>query len=140
MAKKPKAPPGTWIEREMFKSKAFLSLRGFAPQLLILVLAKRQFINHGRKGKNKRVCVNHSNITMTYLELEKIGISKPRISRAFNELLAKGFIRIAHLGGTFRHDKSIYALSDKWLLWHPGVIFETREIEKVERGFCRPKK
>jgi hypothetical protein len=140
MAKKPKVPPGTWIERDMFESKAFMALKGFAPQLLVLFLSKRQFITQGRKGKQKRICTNNDNITMTYIELNRYGISKPRISRAFHQLLEKGFITVVHLGGTFRHDKSIYALSDNWLLWQPGIVFKTREIEKVKRGFCKPKK
>jgi hypothetical protein len=38
--RKPKQPPGTWVERELFQSKAFHSLGGFAPQLLILFLGK----------------------------------------------------------------------------------------------------
>ena len=49
-----KKSPGTWFEREMFESMAYLSLRGFAPQLLVLVLAKRQFVSYEKKvGKKK---------------------------------------------------------------------------------------
>jgi DNA-binding XRE family transcriptional regulator len=43
VARKYKLPSGTWVEREMMQSQAFINLKGFAPQLLILILAKRYF-------------------------------------------------------------------------------------------------
>ena len=69
--KKHKSSPGTWVEKDMFESKAFLSLQGFAPQLLILILAKRWFENHGRQGKEKRVCMNYDSIYFTYIEAKE---------------------------------------------------------------------
>ena len=141
MAKKTKFQPGTWIEREMFESKAYINLNGFAPQLLTLFLAKRQFEYVGRKGKEKRVCVNCDQLAFTYIEAEKkYGVSKPRFSRALSELLAKGFITLAYHGGTYKQDKSLYGLSDRYMLWQPGTVFETRKKRKVTRGYCKPKK
>jgi hypothetical protein len=140
MAKKKKLPPGTWIERDMFESKAYLSLKGFAPQLLTLILSKRWFETVGRKGKEKRICINRDSITFTYIEAKtKYGITKSRLSRAIGELLAKGFITIVHRGGGYKQDKTIYGLSDKFLIWQPGTVFETRKKEKVQRGFCKSK-
>ncbi len=141
MAKKTKVPPGTWIERDLFESKAFLNLKGFAPQLLILFLAKRQFKYLGRKGKEKRVCENRNKLVFTYVEAEKkFGVSKPRFSRAIAELLAKGFITLVNHGGGYRQDKNLYGLSDKWMFWQPSIVFEKREKSNVVRGFCKPKK
>ena len=140
MAKR-KLPPGTWIEREMFESKAYISLKGFAPQLLTLFLSKRQFEYQGRKGKEKRVCKNVDNLVFTYIEAEKkYGVSKPRFSRAIADLMAKGFITLVSHGGGYKQDKSLYGLSDKWMFWQPDVIFETRGKSNVELGFCKPKK
>lgn len=138
---KPKLPPGTWFEREMFESKAFIALRGFAPQLLVLFLAKRHFENHAlKKGKIKRVCVNCDSIYFTYIEAkQKYGVTKARFTRAIDELLAKGFIAIVHRGGAYQKDKTIYGLSDKWLNWQPKMVFEVRQKESVKRGFCDPK-
>ena len=141
MAKKFKLPSGTWLEREMFESIAFLSLKGFAPQLLTLLLSKRYFDKVGRKGKEQRICTNCDSLTLTYLEAEKkYGIKKPRLTRAFDDLLAKGFITIKHQGGGYKQDKSLYGLIKKWLIWKPGVIFEKREKDNVRRGFCKPKR
>ena len=140
MAKKIKLPPGTWIEKEMFESKAYLSLKGFAPQLLILILARRQFRTHGRHGKQKRICINCDNIYFTYIEAkEKYGITKSRFNRAIDDLLAKGFITVKYRGGKFKKDKNIYALSERWCHWVPGSVIEKRKKYTVQRGFCKPK-
>ena len=141
MSKKQKLPPGTWIERELFQSRAYLSLKGFAPQLLTLFLAKRQFETIGHKGKQKRICINCDQLSFTYIEADKrYGITKPRFSRALDELLAKGFIKMVYQGGTYKKDKSLYSLSDKWKLWQPDVVFEARKKRMVARGFCKPQR
>jgi hypothetical protein len=141
MTRKYKLSPGTWIEREMFESGAFLSLKGFAPQLLILILAKRQFETHGRKGKEKRICTNRDKLNITYTEFKnKHGITQPRLTRSIDELLSKGFIKIVYPGGTYRQDKAVYALSNNWVIWQPGMVFEKRKRDSIDRGFCGPKK
>ena len=110
-----KSSIGTFVERELFESKAFLALKGAAPQVLILFLGKRWFEKIGRKGKEKRYCLNCDSLSFTYIEAEKkFGITKSRFSRAIDELLAKGFITIKHAGGGYQQDKSVYALSDNW--------------------------
>lgn len=138
--RKTKLSPGTWLERKMFESQAYLSLRGFAPQLLSLMLGKRQFDKMGKKGREQRVCLNCDSLSFTYVEAEKkYGITKTRLARAFDELLAKGFLTCRHHGGGYKQDKSIYALAEKWEFWAPGSTFEKREKDTVQRGFCKPK-
>ena len=135
MSRKRKLPPGTWVERDLFESKAFLSLRGFAPQLLILLLGKRQFKMVGNKGKKRWCCTNCQSLTITYIELRKqYGITVPRVTRAIDDLLAKGFVEIYHQGGRIRQDRNIYSLSDKWTLWVPGMVFSRRKRD-VKRGY-----
>jgi len=141
MASKKYKNGGTFIEREMFECPAYNALRGYAPQLLTHILGKRQFQNHGRKGKQKRVCVNCKRLNVTYTEFKnKYGITQPKMTRAIDQLLERGFISIVHPGGTFRQDKAVYALSNNWAIWQPGIVFETRQREGVQRGFCKPKK
>ena len=145
--KKGKLKPGTWVKREMCMSRAYLSLTGFAPQLLSLFLLKRDFTDNYE-------CKNCHKLTMTYAELENIfnhekqndfgnkkiaGISRPRIIRAIDELLAKGFIEIVHQGGAFQQDKSIYALIDDWRIWHKGAVFGKRPRDIRTRGFRKSK-
>lgn len=136
-----KFPTGTWVERRLFESKAFIALRGVAPQVLVLFLGKRQMGNAGIGKKKKWTCFNCDSISFTYIEAEKKhGITKSRFSRALNELLAKGFITCKHRGGGYQQDKSIYAISDNWQHWSPGTVFDRRKKESVQRGFCKPKK
>jgi len=136
---------GTYVERELYTSRAYLSLTGFAPQLLLLFLGKRYRIS----GE----FVNLHNITMTYAELENIfkkgnrnpmnekkdGISRPRITRAIDELLSKGFIEIVHHGGAYKQDKTQYAIIDDWRIWHKGLVFRKRPEDIRTRGYRKPK-
>lgn len=138
---KTKVSPGTWVERDLFESKAFMALKGFAPQLLIILLGKRRFTVIGKKGHEKRNCLNCGSIIFTYIEAEKkYGVSKPRLTRAFDELLAKGFLTIKYQGGGYKQDKSIYGLVEKWRLWRPGMTLEQRKKELLQRGYRKPNK
>jgi hypothetical protein len=132
---------GTWLEREMFLSPAYFALKGCAPQLLTVFMGKRNFERLPvKKGRNNMVCINCQELTFTYIEAENsCGITKSRFSRGIDELLAKGFISVVRLGGTHKHDKTVFALSDRWKRWTPGTVFEMRHRESVARGFCRPK-
>ena len=146
--RKGKGKSGTYIEREMFMSRAFHSLTGFAPQLLILFLGKRTI----KLENGKYVCINLDSLTMTYVELENIynrgnqrkhipvdGISRPRITRALDDLLAKGFIKIINHGGAYKQDKTIYALTNDWILWQPGQVIYKRPKDTRWRGYRKPK-
>jgi hypothetical protein len=141
MAKTFKSSPGTWLERDLFESQAYLALRGFAPQLLTLLLGKRQFERRGKTGRETMACINCDSLVLTYVEAEnKYGITKPRLTRAYDELLAKGFLTCKHQGGGYKQDKSLYGLIEKWRLWKPGLILEERKRDTVQRGFCKPKR
>jgi len=126
---------GTFVERDLFESPAFIALSGVAPQMLIYLLGKRDF----KQTKNSRICVNADELKLSYIELEKLGITQPRATRGFNELLAKGFIRIKHHGGGCQKDQSIYSLSNQYLLWKKGVVFSTRP-EVLKKGFQNSRK
>lgn len=132
---KPKFPSGTWVERDLFQSQAFLSLGGCAPQVLIIFLGKRIIRTAGRNGKQKRFCENCNSLKFSYLEAEKkYGISKPRFTRAIDQLLAKGFLHVVHRGGAYQMDKTVYSLVDNWRLWKPGQVKEKRDRD-VPRGY-----
>ena len=124
---------GTFVERDLFESPAFIALGGVAPQMLIYFLGKRDFRKPNKKSK-ARTCVNEDNLTFSYIELKKLGITQPRGTRGFDELLAKGFITIKHHGGGYQKDQNVYALSNQWLLWRKGIVFEKRP-QVMKRGF-----
>jgi hypothetical protein len=141
MGKNFKLPAGTWFERSMFESKAYMALTGCAPQLLTIFLGKRQFETISVGKNKKRVLKNADNIIFTYIEAEKkYEIDKKRFVRGIDQLLAKGFIHIVHQGGGCKQDKSKYGLSDKWTWWKPGIVSGSRSKETISRGFRKPKK
>ena len=121
---------GTFVERDLFESPAFISLYGVAPQMLIYILGKRDF----KQTNKSRICVNEDQIKLSYIELGKLGITQPRATRGFNELLAKGFIKMKHHGGGCQKDQSIYGLSNQYLLWKKGKVFSERP-NVLKKGF-----
>lgn len=136
---------GTFILSDMFLSEAFISLgcRGTSPvtswassAMLLMLLGKRDMRKTtDKKGKSKRfTIVNGDALTLTYAELESRGIPNKTATRGFDELLAKGFIRIVDPGGLHEKHKAVYELSENYILWRPGHVFETRERD-VKRGF-----
>ena len=149
MSRKKKFGSGTFVERDLYMSRAFHALKGFAPQLLIIFLGKRKI------NKNTKEVMNGDEITMTLKELENIynrgkpvkpgqkkksdGIERKRIYRALDELLAKGFIKIVYRGGNIQGDRTVYALTNDWVLWRSGQVVRKREKRPGCRGFCEPK-
>ena len=124
---------GTFVERDLFESPAFISLGGVAPQMLIYLLGKRDFRKPNKNSK-ARICVNEGDLKFSYIELKKLGITQPRGTRGFDDLLAKGFITIKHHGGGCQKDQNVYALSNRWLLWKKGTVLEKRP-RVMKRGF-----
>ncbi len=133
---------GFYIERELYQSEVFNSLGGVALRVLFAFLDKRKRENASKAVDRKRVrrkakFINLDNIILTYGELEKkYGVIRQSATRAIDELLAKGFIEIRHHGGACKHDKTVYALVDKWLLWTKNSApFSVRQKDSVHRGY-----
>jgi hypothetical protein len=134
---------GAYFPKEILQSEAYLALKGIATQVLGLFMLKRQFerIPVPKRGKEKKKCVNDQSLSLTYIEaIKEYGITQPRLTRAIDELLAKGFLTCTYQGGTWKQDKSTYGLIDKYLLWRPGTVFEKRHFDPVGRGFRKPKR
>jgi hypothetical protein len=124
---------GFYWGRELYQSDAFLSLSKNAMKVLIAILdsRRRETKNQAKDKKGrprKPKFINLDRLIVPYGLLEKTyKIPRGRISAAFDELLAKGFIAIVYHGGRFKHDNSIYAWSDNYLLWTPKAgPFEIR--------------
>ena len=123
---------GTFVERDLFESQAFIALGGVAPQMLIYILGKRVF----KQTNKSRICINDKELKLSYIELEKLGITQPRATRGFDELMAKGFIELKHQGGGYQKDQSVYGLSDKYLLWKKGQVLFVRP-KYLKKGFLK---
>ncbi len=139
---------GTFVETEMFLSKAFISLgvkktsstvSSSSVKILMMLLGKRQYGKvKDKKGGKKIIRMDDNNFTLTYKELATRGFPQKSATRAFDELLAKGFIKIVGPGGTFEKHKAVYALSDDYLLWRPGQTMAKR-VRDVLRGYQKSK-
>jgi hypothetical protein len=124
---------GFYWPRELYQSDAFLSLGKNSIKVLIALLDNRQQENPGKakdkKGnKRKPKFINLGRLEIPYGTLEKVyKINRSSIPAAFDELLAKGFIKISYHGGACKHDKNRYAWSDNYLLYKPASApFEVR--------------
>jgi len=124
---------GIYIERELYQSDAFLSLGKNSMKVLLALLDNRQRESKGKakdkKGnKRKPKFINLDRLEIPYGTLEKVyKISRSNIPAAFDELLAKGFIKISYHGGACKHDKNTYAWSDNYLFWTKHTApFEVR--------------
>jgi len=134
-------PGGFYWERELFQSEAFLSLNKNAIKILIAFMDNRKVRkNNSRKGKRKKYeFTNLNNLKLSYALFEKTyRVSRSNIPKAIDDLCAKGFLKIVYRGGSCQHDASVYALSDNYLLWRPGVKpFETR-LKGNRKGYQGP--
>lgn len=136
---------GTFVESRIFLSPAFLSLGqpGTAPsvsncsaQILLLFLGKRQYGSRkDRKGQKVWERMDGNRFTMTYKELEARGITQQRATRAFDELLAKGFISIVDPGGAYEKHKAVFALENDYRSWRPGDPPVKTRKKDVHRGY-----
>ena len=132
-----KEAAGTYLHRDLFESKAFMALKGVAPQLLVILMGKRYFT----ELNGKKTCTNADSLSFSYIEAKnKYGITQPRFTRGIDELMAKGFITIKHLGGAYKQDKTVYSLSEEWLFWRPGRVCAERLRDTCQRGFRKPRK
>ena len=124
---------GTFMDTEMLLSPAYLSLgkpgtgqtiSSCSVHLLNSFLLKRRFdYLKDKKGGNRRwVRTDDNRFVTTYKELQSkpFKFSQPRITRAIDELLEKGFINIIDPGGEYVKHKAVYELVDDWKYWKPG--------------------
>ena len=132
-----------YIEREIIMSKAMrrLSKKKFAIHVLLIFFTKKVIRKHNvsaskRSGKGVYYIENQGEIQFTYLEAErKWGISPRRFRDAIDLLIEVGFIDIACQGMGLKHDKSLYAISDRWRLYGTEDFIEGKKRPKCKRGY-----
>jgi len=131
---------GLWLERSLYQSPAFCSLSKNGHLVLVAALDARKFERvpdrrTKKKKKTKLVLVNGEELRIPYKRLqEKYFMNMAGVTRGFDELLAKGFLRIAYHGGGGKGDLTLYALSEDYLRWHPGAVFQIRP-KGIKSGF-----
>lgn len=101
---------GAYMTKRLLTSQAYAELRGKAYLALAHFYLKRQM----KKQGSTWIVVNNGEIVFTYNEAEKLGLSRDQFKRCLNELIDKGFIDRAYIGGGLHGDTSKYAISDRW--------------------------
>lgn len=105
-----------WLDKNLLRSRAFRSLKKWAMLAYLDFLRKRQ-MESVKKGKrsDEWIIKNNGKIVYPYAEAECKGISRSQFRNAIDELIAKGFLDITHLGSGGRAgDMTMYFLDDRW--------------------------
>lgn len=136
---------GTFVETKLFLSPAFISLGkpGTCPvssyashAMLLMLLGKRQFGTvKDRKRQKVKMRTDENKFYLTYKELDHWGITQTAATRGIDELLAKGFIKIAEQGGAYNRHKTKYALVDDWTEWQFGYPPIRERPKDIKRGY-----
>ena len=116
------------LPRDLLNSQAFLSLpTGACYVVLMGFMCRRQVEERkDRRDGTYYEVVNDRTLVFTYSQAADRGLSSDQFRRAIDELLAKGFIRIARTGLGKHRAKTLYGLSDGWRTWHVGDCCGTR--------------
>lgn len=131
--------PGIRLPYQLESSKAYLSLTGKAPHVLLLFLRKRKM---SQVSRGEWIITNNGEIEFTYLEAKRYGINKGQFTRAIDQLIDRGFLSVEETGGAYRRHKSLYRLIDNWK-WYGTKDFkpgEARRPDPVKRGYRKPKR
>ena len=66
-----------------------------------------------KKGKNQEM-LNNGELVYTYVEAERMGISRSAFLRALDDLIGRGFIKVSRTGAGTHKLTTLYALTDAW--------------------------
>jgi len=139
--KKKGTSPYTYLEKELVKSPAWLSLSGISPQVYTIFLLKRTVITHKRKkGHERKECTNSQELIFTYSEAkENYGILQSRFRRAIDSLIENGFIDVVKSAGGLFKEVTLYGLSERWRKYGTPQFEEAPRPKRDHTvGFCKP--
>ncbi|MBW2709179.1 MAG: hypothetical protein JRD04_07860 [Deltaproteobacteria bacterium] len=79
--------------------------------------------------------LNNGELEYTYSEAEKRGLPRATFMRAIDTLIEHGFLDISHSGGGGKKgDKSLYAISDRWLLFGTENFIPAKRSKDNRQG------
>ena len=130
---------GTFVESELILSQAFKELKETGLKVLLVFLLKKPMEKINGKWIPKE---EGREIPFTYSEAEKKhGITRPRFTRALDDLIDKGFIDLKYQGGGMQGDQSLYRLSQMWRNYGTDDFKVMRRPKKGLRiGFIKKSK
>ncbi len=105
-----------WFDKNLLRSSAFRSLTKWSLLVYLDFLRKRQMeqLKHQKRSDNW-IVKNNGEIVYPYSEAEKKGVGRREFRNAIDELIAKGFLDIAHQGSGGRSgDMTKYFIDNRW--------------------------
>ena len=113
MARKRK--PIIVIHDEVWQSDAFGKLSATAIRALLWFYSKRRIsVTKNPRRSDAVKILNNGEITFTYSEAEKAGISRSNFMRAIDRLIEVGFLDVNKTGAGQFKEATLYALSERW--------------------------
>jgi hypothetical protein len=130
-----KGSPFFCLEKKMVRSKAWLSLKGVAPQMYLIFRTKCRMEKTKFGKREEWVILNNGEITFTYREAKQnFGITSSRFARGLDELIGKGFIDIIETGQGIHRLTTKYAISERWRKYNTDEFVTI----KREKGHFKP--
>jgi hypothetical protein len=126
--------------RQLFKSKAFISLTGKSTQVYCILVTKRVLRGIPIGKRKDWVITNNGEIQFTYDEAEEFGISRDKFRHGIDQLAERGFINVISerpLKFEFIDNWEKYGKND----FEPGVrnimpvLFKKPQTENEKREF-----
>ncbi len=116
---------------EIIASTAFRELSAADVQVLLRLMQKRTFSRHRRK-----VIIADENLGFPYSEaINALGIARSTFRRSIRRLHERGFITVAHEGGSCQgKDFSRYSLSEDWRKYGTPDFKPRQRLQTVRPG------
>ncbi len=138
MSKKKHSCPyqkGTFIDKDLVLSRAFISMSKHGRMILILLYLKCI----KRKSKGKRggyIIINNGELELSYKELYSIGLKNQQIARGFDDVIEKGFIEMVDRGGKGKGSYNLYKVIDDWTDYGGEEFKERKRQKSIGYGYC----
>lgn len=120
---KQRRPKWCKFQLDMLQSEAFQDLNKPTSTIILHVLMQLKWEDTSRKSqKSNWVCSNVRDLILPYATFKKppYNMGDKTITRAFDSLLAHGFITVREQGGMCKGHFTTYGYSEKWFDWKKG--------------------
>jgi len=129
------------ITHGVVDSRAYSEMQ-YAPAIKVLIwfCAKLRWrIDKKKQGISRRIYLNKDNLSFTYLEAERRGLTQKQFARALKELHHFGFIDVMRHGTGVEKDFSVFSLSDRWRRYGTEDFIQKEMPVSSPRGFRKAK-
>jgi hypothetical protein len=103
--------------------------------VLMDFLMKRRVKKVKHQGGKTLPVLNNGQIQYSYAEAEDKGITRPRFTRALDELIGHGFSDIEKQGsGGWKGDLSLYSMSERWRTYGTDKFISAARPKDIRGG------